>query len=313
MIDKPKLWLCGITQDREKDIEEMTQPEVMEHFDGLVFTDGYSKDETYSILNERKKEGKIARRKWTNDHDYQMNEFMRCGAMSNGDWFVLLDSPDRVNLEWASGLRQQVENLENEGVGAVNMDSKIHLAKYFDHMYYAPNPHWGLQGVVNKVSFCDKEEKEKCIESKRFDDPAKSGLVHPVKYYYVYGRSNQCQLLYGKFGQEVVNYHETSRLRFRLHCEKMLGLDISTLDSLEEFYRKGNFSAEFIDAVELEVNLKDYFRYKILEQDFVEEIDKNRINWSFRLYLDSGDAKQESTDYKGPINQYLEQVGQPEE
>ena len=134
MIDRPKLWLCGITQDREGDVQEMTSPEVMEHFDGLVFTDGYSKDETYNILNERKKDGKIAQRKWTNDHDYQMNEFMRCGGMNNGDWFVLLDSPDRVNLEWAANLRQKIEALENDGVGAVNMDSKIHLAKYLEDL-----------------------------------------------------------------------------------------------------------------------------------------------------------------------------------
>ena len=45
--------------------------------------------------------------------------------------------------------------------------------------------------------------------------------------------------------------------------------------------RKGDFTDYFIDSVELEVNLKDFYRYKILEQDFIKEIDQNRQNWSF--------------------------------
>jgi hypothetical protein len=313
MINKPRLWLCGITQDRLKDIEEMTNPEVMEHFDGLVFTDGFSKDGTYELLNDRKKQGKIVRRKWTNDHDFQMNEFMRAGTMSNGDWFVLADSPDRVNIEWAASLREQIEELDSNNIGAINMNSKIHLAKYFDHMFFFPNPHWGLQGIVSKVLFFEEEEKQKCIRSNRFDDPAIPALAHPAKYYYVYGRSNHCQLLYGRFGQEVHNFHEANRLRFRLHCEKALGLDLSTLDSLEDFYRKNDFSDEFINAVDLEVNLKDYFRYKVLGQDFVKEIDKNRINWSFRIYLDTKDKEQTETDYIGPINKYLTDKGEEQE
>ena len=69
---EPKLWLCGITQNRRNDIDEMTK-DIMGCFDGLIFVDAYSDDGTYELLESRKKEGTIIQRKWTNDHDTQMN------------------------------------------------------------------------------------------------------------------------------------------------------------------------------------------------------------------------------------------------
>lgn len=306
-----KLWLCGITQNRRNDIDEMTK-DTHQYFDGLVFVDGYSDDGTFELLNERKGEGKIIQRQWTNDHDFQMNEFLRQGPMQNGDWFVILDSPDRLNEDWCKNLRKETQKLEEERVGAISMATKVYLAQYFDHMFYFQTPHWGLNGIVGDVKFYSEEEKKECVTSKRFDDPVKSALLHPVKYYYVYGRSNHCQLLYGQFGSEVLNRHENQRLNFRLYCQNELGLDL-TLDSLEEYMRKGNFTQYFIDSVEMEVNLKDLYRYKILGQDFVKQIDQNRHNWSFEYYLNNKNEEQKYTDYVGPMNQYLKAMGKPEE
>ena len=77
--------------------------------------------------------------------------------------------------------------------------------------------------------------------------------------------------------------------------------------------RKGNFTQYFIDSVEMEVNLKDLYRYKILGQDFVKQIDQNRHNWSFEYYLNNKNEEQKYTDYVGPMNQYLKAMGKPEE
>lgn len=306
-----KLWLCGITQNRANDIDEMTK-DIHQYFDGLIFVDGYSDDGTFELLNERKGHGEIIQRKWTNDHDFQMNEFLRQGPMKNGDWFVVLDSPDRANEDWCKNLKEEIKKLEQERVGAISMAGKVYLAQYFDHMFYFQSPHWGLNGIVGNIKDYNEEEKKNCITSVRFDDPAKSGLLHPVKYYYVYGRSNHSQLLYGKFGGQIVNRHENQRLNFRLYCQNELGLEL-TLDSLEEYMRKGEFTEYFIESVDMEVNLKDFYRYKILEQDFVTEIDKNRHNWSLAYYLKSKNKDQKYTEYTGPINQYLKAAGQPEE
>lgn len=307
----PQLWLCGITQNRYEDIKEMTE-EVAKHFNGLIFADAYSNDGTFELLNERKNKGAVIQRKWTNDHDFQMNVFLRQGPMRNRDWFVTLDSPDRINPDWAAQLKNEIQELEKEEIGAISMAGKIYLAQYYDHMFYFHTPHWGLNGVVGQIKNYSEEEKKNYITSVRFDDATKSGLLHPVKYYYVYGRSNHCNLLYQQFGPKVLNYHESQRLKFRLYCQEELGLEL-TLDSLEGYMRQGNFSEYFIDSVELEVNLKDFYRYKIIGQDFIKEIDKNRHNWSFKHYLETNNKDQKYTDYIGPINTYRELANLPPE
>ena len=311
-MNNSRLWLCGITQNRKDNIDEMTK-DVAQYFDGLIFVDGYSDDGTFELLDERKGDGKIIQREWTNDHDFQMNEFMRQGPMKNGDWFLMLDSPDRANEEWCEQLRDEIKKYNEEGVGAISFASKIQLARYFDHMFYFQTPHWGLNGILGNVKGYTEEEKQQYITSTRFgsDDPAISALLHPVKYYYVYGRSNHMNLLYQNFGNKILSHHENQRLRFRLYCQDELGLDL-TLDSLEDYMRKGDFTEYFIESVELEVNLKDFFRYKILGQDFIKEIDQNRQNWSFKYYLEKGNADQKYTDYVGPINEYLKATNQPE-
>ena len=300
---EPKLWLCGITQNRRDDIDEMTKDDIAQHFDGLIFVDAYSDDGTYELLESRKKEGTIIQRKWTNDHDTQMNEFLRQGPMRNGDWFVTLDSPDRLVKEWAEQLREEVVKLKEEKIGAISMATKVYLAQYFDHMFYFQTPHWGLNGIVNGIKSYTEEEKKNCVTSVRFDDPVKSGLLNPVKYYYVYGRSNHCNLLYQQFGNQVLNKHESQRLQFRIYCQHELGLEL-TIDSLVEYMRdESKWSEYFLDSVELEVNLKDIYRYKVLNQSY-EDIVRNRFDWSIKEFFETGDKDQQFNNYIGPFTEY---------
>ena len=154
------------------------------------------------------------------------------------------------------------------------MAGKVYLAQYFDHMFYFHTPHWGLNGIVNQIKSYSEEEKKECITSVRFDDPVHSALLHPIKYYYVYGRSNHCNLLYQQFWNEILQFHESQRLQFRIYCQNTLGLDF-TLDSLVEYMKTNDWPEYFLEVVELEVNLKDLYRYKVLEQPF-EEILENR-------------------------------------
>jgi len=302
-VKSPKMWLCGITQNRKQDIDEMTE-NISQYFDGLIFVDGHSEDGTFELLNERKKDGYIPQRKWTNDHDFQMNEFLRQGPMQNGDWFVTLDSPDRLVEDWAKNLREETSQLKEEKIGAIAMASKVYLAQYFDHMFYFQSPHWGLNGIVNGIKSYSEEEKKNCITSVRFDNPINSGLLHPVKYYYTYGRSNHCNLLYQHFGEKILHYHESQRLQFRLYCQRELGLELTT-DSLAAYMEENqsSFPDYFLKSMELEVNLKDLYRHKVLGQTF-EEIEENRFDWSIEEYLKSGDKNQKFTNYIGPVTQY---------
>ena len=42
-MNNSRLWLCGITQNRKDNIDEMTK-DVAQYFDGLIFVDGSSDD-----------------------------------------------------------------------------------------------------------------------------------------------------------------------------------------------------------------------------------------------------------------------------
>jgi len=306
---RKKLWVCGITQDRAKDIEEMLTPELLDAVDGLVFTDGYSTDGTYELLNEKKGEGKIVQRRWTNDHDYQMNEFLRAGVMDSGDWFFILDSPERVSKKWAESVRDDIEKYEETNIGVVAMSGRAYLAKYYDTMFIAPSPHWGLHGIMGEFKVFEDDEKAEHIINTRDGDPQESYLLHPTKYYYCYGRSNHTSLMYGDFGSKCVNYHENIRIRFRLYCQNVLNLDF-TLDSLEEYMKKGDFGDDFIEIAELEYSIKDLFRLKVLGQSF-EKIADNRYNWSFKKYLETGEIDQPKSDYIGIVNEYRKDAKMP--
>jgi hypothetical protein len=99
-------------------------------------------------------------------------------------------------------------------------------------------------------------------------------------------------------------------MQFRLHCQFDLGLDF-TLDSLEEYMLKGVYSDFFENMLELETNLKDFFRIKVLKRSW-QELEKNRHNWSYFRYKKEGTVNQGINDgYEGVFNKYLRSIGQP--
>jgi hypothetical protein len=139
-----------------------------------------------------------------------------------------------------------------------------------------------------------------------------SALIHPARYWYENGISNHTQLLYGKFGQDVVHYHENLRLLFRLYCKHELGLFL-TLESLVNYMKGGNFTDYFIEVVETEVSLQDCYRHFILKQDLLGEIAKNRMSWSFKKALAGQTTQWLDGSYTGTLNRYSKQIGLPEQ
>lgn len=277
---KSNLYLCGITQNEFNNINELTK--YYDYFDGLIFVDGGSTDGTKELLESRKKCGQIPYRKWTNDHDFQMNEILRCGTLKIGDWFLLRDSRERFNEEWLKNLKNIISQLENQKINSVFNYGKGFLFKYFDDMIFQGSPHWGLQGWrSNVIDFSHHWDEKKYEHTWRVPDgdnqrPVEYRFIHFLKYYFVYARSNH--LLLGNEGNiELFNEKEALRKRFREYLYFKYDA-VFTIEWFNNFLIKNDWkNDEFIrNCFNQEKILNDYYKYFILGQK-ADQIDKENI------------------------------------
>jgi hypothetical protein len=128
-----------------------------------------------------------------------------------------------------------------------------------------------------------------------------------AKYWYVYPDSNICALIYGSFGQQVVEYQESIRKRFRSYCSIKLNLSLDNLDDLISLYDKVNKKevipqSALIDITELEFVLSELFQSEVLKKS-PEEILSNRFKWSFKNHLKHGDGLYDKS-YMGTYIKY---------
>lgn len=277
-----KIFLCGITHNDYQNIEELTS--IYNYFDGLIFVDGGSTDGTKELLESRKKDGAVIYRKWTNDHDFQMNEFLRQGPIKIGDWFFIRDSRERFNEDWIKNIKNLVNEFIKNKIKSVYNYGKGFAFEYYDDMFFLGTPHWGLNGArqnsIDLSHHFDEEKKEHTWRLKDGEGSRKESnfIDHFAKYYYVYGRSNH-MLLGRENDRNSFEMVENNRQNFRSYCNK-IGLDFN-LESLKQFLSKDDWKKDsiFIEMFNKEEILKTFYRWHILKHP-IEDILKDRFTWS---------------------------------
>ena len=294
-----KIYLCGITNENEyQNIEELTDP-IWEYVDGLIF--GYDQDRSfpeshaakncedacYSILDERKKEGEIICRPWTNDHDLQMNTFLREGPLKNGDWFIIRDSMERFDKTFAKQLPDILIQLQSQGIMSVFYNGKGFAFCYNDSMIFQGSPHWGLQNY--KLKSYDlaeifpehlKKSTWRIKDGETGGRPIDNKIDHEAKYAWVYGRSNH--LLLG-LETSMEEYQRAEIIRRHIRDLATINNFKLNIEGLKEFMKwlKDSDLEAFSSFINSHRVWKNFYRFHILKEDFLE-IEKTEKDWKFK-------------------------------
>ena len=317
-----KLYLCGITCGSEIEKIKTLINSTKDCVDGFCWTvdskplfDWFSdknKDEKLAtqtwdltqFLIQNKKSGEIVQHPWQNAHDWQANEWLHCGVLKEGDWVWMFDSSESPTDFWIENIKQHIKILEEKGARALYYSGRPYLFKWDEYLFLHGTPHWGLFGLTGGVLTQQEETKSRYIVNKRDLNPAKHYQEHDTKYY-LYGRSNIIDAFYGKYGQNVVNYHEQKRREFREYLRDFTGLE-PNLHSLYVFFKNKDvnpWTDYEIEMMELEFCLSEYYRRTVLGEDFMKDIVPLREKWSFKNYLEFGSGFSD-TNYLGTRLKY---------
>lgn len=292
-----KLYLCGITCGSEIDKIKDLVNKTKDYIDGYVWCvdSNSNSDETYQLLEDNKKEGKIVRHPWVNAHDWQANEWLHCGAIKEGDWVLMLDSSEIPKDVFIQNIHVYIKQLKDQNASALYASGRPYLFIYTDYLYFNGTPHWGLYGTwgnkQNQAVVITDKEKNNLITNLRDLNPAKHYQEHDTKYF-LYARSNIIDAFYGKYGRAKVEFHESIRWLFRDYLKKNIGEpNLKTLDILFSQSIKDWKDSDFIiDVIEMEFCLSEYYRRTVLGEDFMKDIVPRREKWSFKNFLSTGDG-----------------------
>jgi hypothetical protein len=267
-----------------------------------------SNDGTIELLEENKGEGKVITQNWTQNHAFLMNHLLYYGNIKNEEYCLYLDSPESLTDYFIEQLPSLLEDFEKNNVGALFWDQRPYIFKYNPYMEFFGAVHWGLNNIYGKI--ITLPEKEKYIINRRKETPKFFGSTNGTKYYLCYFLGNDTQLVYGKYGQNIVNHHENLRKQFQMYCIEKLKLNINTLDDMINYMKKiknKEISPEnyFIEMVELEFRLSELFQIEVLNQDFMNDVVPRRYRFSFKDYLNGGSGYPK--EYLGTILKYNRQ------
>ena len=211
-----------MTQERKEHISLMLK-NIYPTFDGVVsLVNLPSNDGTIELLEANKGNGKVITQNWTPNHGFLMNHLLYYGDIKDGQYCVYLDSPESVTDKFIQELPVLLQSFEKKGIGALYWDDRPYVFKYNPYMEFVGAVHWGLKNIEGQIVTIP--DKDKYIINRRKETPKFFGSINGSKYYLCYFLGNDTQLVYSKYGNETLNYHEALRKKFQIHCINNLRL-----------------------------------------------------------------------------------------
>lgn len=304
-----KLWLCGITNGPLESLKKLIEPSV-HLFNGLCWAvDDTAPPEVFDYLESKKGEGKIIKHPFMQAHDWQLNQWLHCGAIKSGDKVFIMDSTDSFGSEFLEYLEATVMNWAVNGIYNIFL-GRPWVITFTGHQFSQSSPHWGISNLLGSTIQLNNDDQYYVVNGR---DKNKSAIEHPIKYFIEYKRSNASELLYRQFSDQIWQERELARINFQLYVENTLGFEC-IVDNLIKYISAGlqnkNLPEYVINYIESEVNMIDLVRYYILKQDLMSEIAVNRFDYSFKkFYFDGIEHQVPGGDYISDFNKYRLQKG----
>ena len=260
-----RIWLTGMTsKGHEKDLKELIEP-IKNDFNGLVWVFHYPLDSGYDYLDSVKAKGEIIKTKWCNRFDFSRNHCLFQGPMKVGDWFLVIDTLERLSPVFTNKLSDFCKHLDKSEVDGVYLYNKRFLFKLKEQTRFVNNPHEGIAGSsrtieLSKQNFWNKEYK-KNVRSEIRQDPYHF-IEHNFKYYFL---PNTNHLLLGfEDDPELVQkrYENRSKLIQEIYTE---GFDPFNIDSVKECFRT-YLTDRIKEYIDFDKFLNDWYRFNILEE-----------------------------------------------
>jgi hypothetical protein len=279
-----KIWLCGMTQNSFKDIDELTK-DVYSYFDGLIFVDHKSDDGTRELLEFRKGSGEVISIPWMRNHGWSMQAIFNSQKLLPGDWFVIRDSKERLNPYFCKTIRSIIDQLIRNQVRTVYSYSKIFMGEYYpDIVWTQVSPHCCCQNL--KPNYIELSQIEQFKDPKVYawndrgnSRPNDSFIDHFVKYIFEYKISNH--MLVGRENNiEDFYKHEKLRQNFLLYCRNTLHID-NTVESLKQYILNNPLSDQIKVYFNINRYLNDFYCYHVLKQSLDEIVARHKTEQLF--------------------------------
>lgn len=288
MNNLQKIWLCGITSNEFQNVSEILEP-IHEYFDGLVWVWHKSEDDgTKELLEKYKGDGEIVEALWQRNHGTSYQMVLNSRKILAQDHCIIIDSCERLNLDFCKNLRSFIYELEKNNINTVYNHSKILMFKYWPDIYYSQDtPHCiprnlrqNVLEITNIPQFADEKNHRYNVRPQK--RPQTHFLSHFFKYSLSYHRSNQMSCG-NETNPEEYQRQESARQQFLIYCYRVLGFEDITEEIMIDFIKKNGLLPEIKAFFNFNRYLNNWYRYHFLNHSLDDIIKDNTEKKLFQI------------------------------
>ena len=282
-----KLWLTGMTNaGNGNHLKELIEP-IKKYFDGMVWvyhTDPFEQsknkdleDEGYQYLSENCEDNELICVPWCNRTDFSRNIGLYHGPIKYGDWFMTIDTLERMHLDFAEQLPDLVKRFDENLIDGVFCRNKHFLFKFNERTAYVHNPHSGVSGITNSLEISSLPFwKDEYWQNVRHLHRDKHEFVDHNLKYYLFPNTNHL-ILKCEHDRDFINRRYTIRKKFFDELAK-IELDIQDFEAVKNYIITGDLTDAVKQCIREEKYLNDVYRfYKVGDKDIDDDFDFNNL------------------------------------